>query len=243
MLNNDGDYARIEIEPERDTAILQYTGGTTGISKGAMLSHANLYVNTLQTALWMSDLRQGDERMMGVLITPLALQLRITTPATAHRIFRDYIEALNQDPDKYVMPPADEERGPAITAEEAISAVLSGEIPNGTPVEPIADHLRKLVEFQQSDDFGHVDTREELNIWRFYIASVQQRFQQEQRQQQLAAAAQQLQQGMAGGGGGDAGTGDAGGVPTTLDSDVEQPSPSNGLDSGTVEPTGGADGA
>jgi long-chain acyl-CoA synthetase len=32
-----------------------------------MLSHANIYLNTLQTALWMSDLRQGDERMMGVL--------------------------------------------------------------------------------------------------------------------------------------------------------------------------------
>ena len=36
----------------QDVAVLQYTGGTTGVSKGAMLSHRNLIANTLQSAVW-----------------------------------------------------------------------------------------------------------------------------------------------------------------------------------------------
>jgi long-chain acyl-CoA synthetase len=47
-------------EPERDVALLLYTGGTTGEPKGAMLTHANLVANTLQFARWF-DFQAGDE--------------------------------------------------------------------------------------------------------------------------------------------------------------------------------------
>ncbi|MDA4114723.1 MAG: AMP-binding protein, partial [Thaumarchaeota archaeon] len=48
-----------EVDPVRDVAVLQYTGGTTGVSKGAMLSHANLYLNAFQTAAAL-PLREDD---------------------------------------------------------------------------------------------------------------------------------------------------------------------------------------
>ncbi len=38
----------------KDVAFLQYTGGTTGVAKGAMLTHRNMVANTLQGAAWMS---------------------------------------------------------------------------------------------------------------------------------------------------------------------------------------------
>ena len=46
-----------------DLAFLQYTGGTTGVAKGAMLTHGNMVANVLQVAAWMArDLqrRRGD---------------------------------------------------------------------------------------------------------------------------------------------------------------------------------------
>jgi long-chain acyl-CoA synthetase len=42
---------RVEIAPE-DPALIQFTGGTTGIPKGAVLTHANLVAATLQVSLW-----------------------------------------------------------------------------------------------------------------------------------------------------------------------------------------------
>src|SRR5215469_15386068 len=53
-----------------DIALLQYTGGTTGTSKGAVLTHGNLVANTLQCSVWAeSKLRRGAE----VIITALPL--------------------------------------------------------------------------------------------------------------------------------------------------------------------------
>jgi len=44
---------------------LLYTGGTTGLSKGVMLSHANLSCNVQQTAAWFFDLKPGEEKIVG----------------------------------------------------------------------------------------------------------------------------------------------------------------------------------
>lgn len=53
--------------PSEHMAVIQYTGGTTGVPKGAMLTHANLYINTLQSTMWMNGLKEGEEIMLAVL--------------------------------------------------------------------------------------------------------------------------------------------------------------------------------
>ena len=50
-----------------DIAVLQYTGGTTGIPKGAALSHANIYINARQIQLWFHGLDRPETRIVGVL--------------------------------------------------------------------------------------------------------------------------------------------------------------------------------
>ena len=53
-----------------DLAFLQYTGGTTGVAKGAMLSHGNMVANVLQVRAWMlPNLNDGEE----TLILPLPM--------------------------------------------------------------------------------------------------------------------------------------------------------------------------
>jgi long-chain acyl-CoA synthetase len=51
----------------RDTAILQYTGGTTGIPKGAILTHRNLVVNAVQCRTWLTVRNEGEERILSVI--------------------------------------------------------------------------------------------------------------------------------------------------------------------------------
>jgi long-chain acyl-CoA synthetase len=59
--------AEPDIDPQEDVAVLQYTGGTTGIPKGAMLTHRNLVANTLQTVAWVPGTRPGEERFMAAI--------------------------------------------------------------------------------------------------------------------------------------------------------------------------------
>jgi long-chain acyl-CoA synthetase len=66
-LANSDQWQEPDIDPARDIALLQYTGGTTGVPKGAMLSHANITANAQQCVLWFQDLKPGEMRMLGVL--------------------------------------------------------------------------------------------------------------------------------------------------------------------------------
>jgi long-chain acyl-CoA synthetase len=54
-----------DVDPSNDVAVLQYTGGTTGVAKGAMLTHANLYLNAAVLAAWVPLAK--DDIALGVL--------------------------------------------------------------------------------------------------------------------------------------------------------------------------------
>ena len=53
--------------PSTEIAALVYTGGTTGLSKGAMLSHANLVANARQASAWLNVVRQGEDGIVAAL--------------------------------------------------------------------------------------------------------------------------------------------------------------------------------
>ena len=68
-LGQEQTYQPITVD-KQDIAFLQYTGGTTGVAKGAVLSHGNLLANTEQISVWMRVLLEEKEEIM---ITALPL--------------------------------------------------------------------------------------------------------------------------------------------------------------------------
>jgi len=68
------------IRPAEDVAVLQYTGGTTGLPKGAMLTHRNLVANALQSVAWLPTKGAEQERFLAAI--PLFHVYGLTTALT-----------------------------------------------------------------------------------------------------------------------------------------------------------------
>jgi long-chain acyl-CoA synthetase len=73
-----------------DAAFLQYTGGTTGVAKGAVLTHGNMVANTLQLVVWVGDLfTRGEEKII------TALPLYHIFSLTVNALFMTYFGGEN----------------------------------------------------------------------------------------------------------------------------------------------------
>lgn len=72
-----------------DLAVIQYTSGTTAQPKGVMLTHRNLYANTVQAQHWLVGMREGRETFYAVL--PLFHSFGLTLNATLGVLLRAHI--------------------------------------------------------------------------------------------------------------------------------------------------------
>lgn len=86
---NEKKFKKVDISSD-DPAFLQYTGGTTGVAKGAILIHRNIIANVLQAKAWFADqLKPGKE----IIVTPLPLYHIFSL--TANCLTFSYIGGLN----------------------------------------------------------------------------------------------------------------------------------------------------
>lgn len=165
------------IEPEHprpsadDLAALQYTGGTTGVPKGAMLSHRNLQSNAAQGRAWVPDLVDGEETVYGVLPffhaygLTLCMTFTISTGATLVLFPRfdadQVLEAMGRRPATFLpgVPPmyqalatAAAEKGVDLTS---IRIGLSGAMPLPTT---IVDHWESVTGGLLVEGYGMTET-------------------------------------------------------------------------------------
>lgn len=66
LIDNAGDFTPAEVGVD-DVAVLQYTGGTTGTPKGAMLTHGSISANASQLHTWFIGVKPGEQRVLAVL--------------------------------------------------------------------------------------------------------------------------------------------------------------------------------
>lgn len=149
--------------------------------------------NALNTS--KESMQSALQDLIGMYVSPLAIQMGIIKPEGIFRLFRDAGRARGQDPDKYLSPPTPNAYAPKIVFEEALAAIFEGQMPTGDPAEGAEVHLQKMQEFTQTDEFGLLDNQH-VSILKMYMDRVAQAAMQERQQQALLQAAQQMQQQM-----------------------------------------------
>lgn len=89
-----GKVSPVKVESD-DTAVLMYTGGTTGVPKGAQLTHKNLVANAMQASAWFTGTKDGE----GVMMTALPLTHSYSmTVSQNHAIFRGFSQVIIPNP-------------------------------------------------------------------------------------------------------------------------------------------------
>lgn len=143
-------------------------------------------------------LQASTQALMSTYVSEIAIQLGIIDGEGIYRLFREFGFAHGQDPDQYIKAPSPDSMKPRIFAEEALSMILAGSIPDGVPAEAggSTEHAQKLLALAQGDEFGLL-SQEQVETFKAYLQQVMERAAQEQAlaQQAQAAGAFQLAQG------------------------------------------------
>jgi len=147
----------VEVDAKNDLAGLIYTGGTTGLSKGAMLTHHNLLSNVIQGASWFPSLVDGREAIMCVIpffhsfgmtvamnvgihkAAKLVLELRFDLKATLESIQREKPTMFPGVPRLYIA--INEGKETTGFDLSSIKACFSGAAPLPTAVQEKFEHL------------------------------------------------------------------------------------------------------
>lgn len=159
--------------------------------------HFDFHANVLNSS--KVALQQGLNEAIALLGNPLMIQLGISTPDTLFRVTSDLIRAFGLPSESYVNPPTPGAQNPPITAAEALSAILSGQMPRGLPAEgDFQAHIAALQELLAApDEMGRgklaLLTAEEQQRVGLYLQLMQQQAMEAQQQAQLLAAAQEFQ--------------------------------------------------
>jgi hypothetical protein len=140
------------------------------------------------------------EALMSTYVSELAVQMGIIDQEGIYRLFREFGFAHGQDPDQYLKAPNPEAMRPRIFAEEALSIIIAGGVPDGVPAEAggAMEHFQKLQALMQEDSFGLLG-EQHLIVFRGYLEELMEKAAQQQALMQQAAAAGAFQAAQGGG--------------------------------------------